>query len=149
MADNYQLFSEIIPKLTIEERVWSERVLRWLQPEECSEDVAKDLKDAGIDVDAVDPDDWPGFQWELTRPDFDLWLYGVECGNVSHVGEFVRAFLARFRLSDSWSLTWAETCSKPRIGEFGGGALFVTVRSVEFFSAAAWIDQQRQAFEAR
>ena len=147
MADNYQLFSEIIPTLTQGERAWAERVLGCTQQPDGPDDAAKILKEAGVDMDAVDLDEWPGFQWSIDSPDSELWLYGEEFGNVSHVAEFVRAFLARFRPAACWHLTWAETCSRPRIGEFGGGAVFVTASAVKVFSPTSWIERRRKAFE--
>ena len=150
MADNYQQFSEIIPALTEPERTWAERVLACNSDGDHADDgtdAKRVLKEAGIRVRTIDCDDWPGFQFELKGPDFDLWLYGHEYANVSHVGEFVRAFLARFRPIACWSLTWAESCSKPRLGEFGGGGLFVTARTVKVFNVAHWVDRRRRKFE--
>jgi hypothetical protein len=139
MADNFQLFSEIVPVLKDKEKAWVEQILGDTDKRE------QMLTDAGIKLDAIDVDDWPGFAWEI---DFkgELWLYAEEYGNVSHAGEFIRAFLARFRPADCWELTWAETCSKPRVGEFGGGALFITARSVRAISAVDWILKHRKAF---
>jgi hypothetical protein len=147
MADNYQLFSEIIPTLTQEERALAERVLGCTQQQDRAGDAAKILKEAGLNMDAVDLDDWPGFQWSIDSPDSELWLYGEEFGNVSHVAEFVRAFLARFRPADCWQLTWAETCSKPRIGEFGGGGLFVTASRVSYCVPHDWLRRRKKKFE--
>ena len=149
MADNYVLFSQVVPRLTAAERAWAERTLGCggrgdeLQHEP---DLARALHDAGIRTRHVDPDDWPGFAWELTRPGNDLWLYSSESGNPVHAGEFVRALLARFRPRDCWTLTWAETCSRPRVGEFGGGGLFVTARSIRAFSASDWLAGRRRTF---
>jgi hypothetical protein len=149
MANNYQLFSDVIRRLTPEEQTWARLVLGSDQQDQGEHEPASVLKEAGLDVAAIDLDDWPGFQWEITEPECDLWLYAEECGNASHVGEFVRAFLSRFHPQDCWQLTWANTCSRPCIGEFGGGGLFVTARSVRFFDAADWMARQRRAFELR
>jgi hypothetical protein len=145
MADNYQLFSEAVRGITAQQRTWIERVLA-CQPDQPDQTTAI-LKDAGFDVDAIDVDDWPDFQWEFIEGDSQLWLHGDDYGNVSHVGEFVRVFLARFSPDQCWSLTWAETCSRPRIGEFGGGGLFVTAKEVTVVNATDWVTQQRRQFE--
>jgi hypothetical protein len=115
MADYYQMFSEVIPAITAAERAWIE------QMHSCDQEPQPTLTEAGFDVQALDLDDWPGFEWEFIEANSQLWLHGDDYGNVSHVGEFVRMFLARFRPNQSWQLTWAELCSKPRISEFGGG----------------------------
>ena len=150
MADNYVLFSQVVPRLTAAERAWAERTLgggeRGDELQHDEPDPARALHASGIRTRHVDPDDWPGFAWELTRPGNDLWLYSSESGNPVHAGEFVRALLARFRRRDCWTLTWAETCSRPRVGEFGGGGLFVTAGSVRAFSASDWLAGRRRAF---
>jgi hypothetical protein len=149
MADCYQLFSEIIPALTPEERVWAEKLLDCTKDREPDESTEKILKEAGVPLNAVDLFEWPGFLWQITDPNRDLWLYGEEYGNVSHAGEFARAFLARFRPTSCWRLTWAETCSRPRVGEFGGGGLFVTAETIKVCSAMDWTLRQRRAFERK
>lgn len=142
MADNYVLFSTIIPRLTPQEQAWVTNLL-----DSDTEDNPPDLAAAGMPLDEVDVDDWPGFQWEIRQPEGDLWLYAEDSGNVQHVGHFVRAFLARFRPNDRWQMTWAETCSKPRIGEFGGGGVFASASSVRFFSAHDWLARRQSYFD--
>ena len=55
-----------------------------------------------------------------------LWLYTEESGSPERVAHLVQKFLGRFRPNQCFSLTYATTCSKPRAGEFAGGAVFVT-----------------------
>lgn len=150
MADNYQLFSEIIPSLTEEEQAWARRILGCTQDQDGqngAEDAGAMLKDGGIDLSAVDSDAWPGFQWNIDETHAGLWVYGEECGNVIHVAEFVRAFLAMFRPTACWQLTWAETCSKPRVGEFSGGGLFVTAASVTLCMPQDWLAERSKEFD--
>ena len=102
MADNYQKFSELVPAIIPKERAWIERVL---EATEATAEQQQVLREAGIRPDTVDPEYWPGFEWKLDADTPDLWLYAEDYGNVSHVGEFVRAFLARFRPDDCWHVT--------------------------------------------
>jgi len=144
LADNYVLFSEVLPALNRKEQAWVTRLLTG-----SCEDWAAELAAAGIDID---PDDevWPGFQWEiLAARRSDLWLYTDESGNVRHVTQFVKALLHRFRPKDSWSMTWAEICSRPRIGEFGGGSAFVTSRGVQFHNAHQWVAKRASLFASK
>ena len=141
MANSYLTFSEVIARLDAHERKWVRRVLG------CDRNVRRTLSGAGLRVSAVDLEDWPGFQWQFNDADSELWLHADESGNVDHVGEFVRAFLARFRPNECWTLTWAETCSKPRVGEFGGGALFITAKALKTFRAAKVIHRLQIRFE--
>ena len=139
MADNYLRFSAILPALSSKEQSWVRRLLA----ESASR---KDLARAGIDVDAIDPEMWPGFSWEIEQPSGELWLYSQDCCDPQHVGQFVRAFLARFRPRECWGLTWAETCSRPIVGEFGGGGIFVTAREIQTFNVHEWLRQRQKAF---
>jgi hypothetical protein len=143
MADNFRKFSELIDNITAGERAWIREVLN------CGSDLMAVLKTAGINTKAVEPEWWPGFEWELREIDGDLWLYSEESGCMEHVAEFVRAFLANFRPKSCWSLTWADTCSNPRIGEFSGGGMFVTATRIRFFMPIDDISWARNRFEKR
>jgi hypothetical protein len=61
----------------------------------------------------------------------------------------VQKFLKKFRPDQCWSLTYATTCSKPRAGEFGGGAVFVTADEIKWQNAYDFIEDQRAAFKAK
>jgi len=37
---------------------------------------------------------------------------------------------------------WANTCSKPRLDAFGGGAALIRKEGVEFLSTSSWIDDK-------
>ena len=132
MADNYTLFSEVVPALNAKEHTWALRLLR-----ASGDGAANSLAAAGIDLD-LQEDPWPAFQWELgPQRSPDLWLYSHECGNLDHVTRFVQALLRRFRRQDYWTLTWAETCSRPRSGEFGGGGGGGDCRRGAFFHCSS------------
>jgi len=60
-----------------------------------------------------------------------------------------KTFLRRFRPDQCWSLTYAIHCSKPRVGEFGGGAIFVTADKINHLNAYDWIAQQQAAFQKK
>ncbi len=67
-------------------------------------------------------------------------------GDVSNVAWLVQKFLKKFRPDQCWSLTYSATCSKPRVGEFGGGAVFVTADTIRWQNAYDFIEEQRAAF---
>jgi len=142
MADNYRLFSEVLPALDADQQAWAAKVLGI----EGGDPAA--LAAASIDSAGIDADDWPGFSWRVLHPSGDLLLYAEESGEVAHVAAFVRTFLARFRPADSWQMTWADTCSKPRVGEFSGGGVFVTAAGVRFLIPQDWLDQLQAEFRA-
>ncbi|MGA2258340.1 MAG: hypothetical protein ABSG53_27055, partial [Thermoguttaceae bacterium] len=59
----------------------------------------------------------------------------------------VHKFLKRFRPDQCWSLTYANTCSKFRVGEFSGGAVFVTANEIKCQNADDFVQLQRAAFQ--
>ena len=78
-----------------------------------------------------------------------MWLYAEESGNPDNVAWLVQKFLKQFRRDQCWALTYAATCSKPRVGEFGGGAIFVMANKITWQNAYDFIEKQRTAFEAK
>ncbi len=75
-----------------------------------------------------------------------LWLYTDESGKPAQVAWLVRKFLKQFRADQCWSLTYATTCSKLRVGDFGGGAVFVTADRIFWQNAYDFVETEREAF---
>jgi hypothetical protein len=65
-----------------------------------------------------------------------LWIHDGGSGDPEHVIAFVRLCAQAFRLKGRWGFQWANTCSKPRLDEFGGGAHIV---NLETGSTIAWV----------
>ena len=169
MADNYLQFSEVVANLTGPEEAWLKEQLQPIRvfgAKEYPEDaVPAELADTeadwtGVrylrDSDDYDPDcDSLGFEHAFHDDSDDggwgrhLWVYAEESGNPDNVAWLVQKFLTRFRPDRCWSITYSTTCSKPRTGEFGGGAIFVTANKIKWQNAYAFIEQQRTAFEAK
>ena len=156
MANNYLQFSEVIPQLTTQEADW----LRGQLEVVCvfgEHEHPEDKLPPGLDRDKADwigcrayrdmldydPNyGWDlGFEYDFSQDDHDqdwgrhLWLYADESGAVDRVSHLVQKFLKAHRPDESWSLTWAVSCSKPRVGEFGGGAVFVTAEEITWQDA--------------
>ncbi len=150
MANNYRQYSESIENLSQEEADWLRKLFdaasneedpaRWTSAQAMA-------KYEGVwDVDDIDDDDLSEFgkiikegasdgdPTPCVRLDIEeegdkiaAWIYAEEHGDVETIGNFIQAFFKKFNKKDAWfSLTWADTCSKLRIGEFGGGAMLVT-----------------------
>jgi len=77
-----------------------------------------------------------------------LWVYSQESGNPDNVAWLVQRLLKKFRPDLCWSLTYATTCSKPRAGEFGGGAVFATADEIRWENAHDFIARQLGQFKA-
>lgn len=126
MADYFTQFSENITELTPDERDW---IRHRLSPEDTGDSV------------------WPDFGWAFVNADETLWIHSDESGSVDNVAAFVQEFLRKFRPTSFWKLTWASTCSRLRVGELGGGALFVTARRVKFMNTFDWVSYEEQKFK--
>lgn len=152
MANNYCQFSEMLELDNEEQADWCKRELAGalsredapadLQSEEWQKWLEGWCKERG--VDEQDADCWPGFDWQVERDangkPTGLWVHDDgESGNLEMLASFVQMFLKKFRPEDCWSLTWADFCSKPRIGEFGGGGIFVTAKKTELMTAYGFV----------
>jgi hypothetical protein len=160
MADNYLQFSEAIVHLSIEERDWLQLQLQTICVfggcEYAEDEIPDNLSMADVtwsgcrafrDLPDEDSDD-DGFQYEFRENEElgrYLWVYAEESGDPARVAHLVQKFLRQFRPHESWSLTYATTCSKLALGEFGGGACFVTASSIDSFDADDFVSGRRAA----
>ena len=170
MANNYLEFSEVIPHLTEAERDWLREQLTLVYVFDGQEYQADELPAGSDPADATwtgcrayrdmpdyDPDfgDEAGFAFEfvIDEPDSSwgrhLWLYAEESACLDRVAHFVQKFLKQFRPHECWSLTYATVCSQPRVGEFGGGAVFVTAAETQWNDSYDFIERQRALFAAQ
>jgi hypothetical protein len=76
-----------------------------------------------------------------------LWLYAEDWGNPENAAYLVQKFLKKSRPDQCWWLTYAATCSKPRVGQFEGGAVFVSADVIQHQTAYGFVEEQRTAFE--
>ena len=152
MANNYLQFSMTVPLKTETEQAWCRASLAALD---------KFLSGAGNDVQQFDTDiasmvieglrkEWShqGFEWSIS-PTIDnaehvaeLWLHADESGDPEQVAAFLRAFLKKFDPNGSLWFSWANTCSKMRVNEFGGGAAVVTADRVTVLDAQNWASRR-------
>ena len=131
MANSYLQFSELIKLASEEEVAWVRRQL----DDDHHADRAWELPE----------DESLGFDWRVFEEPAEarrLWLYTEESGDPLAVGRFVQAYLKRFQPTGSFALTYACTCDKPRVGEFGGGAIYVTAKSIDSFDAHEWAGER-------
>jgi len=133
MADNYIQFSEQINDLTPEIAEWVKEVLLF-DMTDCNvqdyDDARKALADKlSCSLDEVSGIEyWPHFDWELEGADKNsLWLTDNGEGfDLENLMLFVKYLINKWMPDYIFSVTWAETCSKPRVGEFGGGWAVMT-----------------------
>ncbi len=104
MADYWTLFSEIVPCKTKEQQDWLIQKL----------------------TGAVKDDDGTAYPpCEFAAEGKDVWVHSEDSGDIGALADTVAAFQERFEVEEPWSLSWAGTCSKPRVGDFGGGGIVI------------------------
>jgi hypothetical protein len=74
-----------------------------------------------------------------------LWIQG-EYGLNEATTLFLQAFLQTFRPDQAIGIEQAIYADRPRAGEFGGSATFITAKTVEHFSTTEWLEQQQHRF---
>lgn len=145
MANNYRQTSFIIPDLSQPEEAWlrseyERRETAWTSDSGDTDDypIADRFEFAGDAADAADT------TWRR-----HLWIVGDETVNIEAVASLLQAFLAKFRPRRALGFQYSDTCSKMRVDEFSGGAVFITAKSVRFFHADSWLDKQFAAHKKR
>ena len=74
-------------------------------------------------IQQFDDDDYCGIQVEL-EPE-GAWIYGEESFDPDQAAELVQTLLDELEIEEPFVFSWAYSCSKMRLDEFGGGACLV------------------------
>jgi hypothetical protein len=83
-------------------------------------------------------------EWDEGDEPGSVVFFAEECGWPDRVAYLVQKYFQRFHTGECWSLTWSETCSKPRVGEFGGGGMLVTAKRMIFLNAHEFVERQQE-----
>lgn len=86
--------------------------------------------------------EYVGYEYDF-GDDFEeggLWVYSDTSFDPEHVAVLVRALVEELELPGTIIVQWANSCSKPRVDAFGGGA-FAIKRGYE----TIWIDPADEA----
>lgn len=124
MANNYVLFSTLVPlrggdPFPVVKKILTEGVIeRGALVAAGNWDVADEL---GFDFQ---------FEWGAGG---SLIIYSEEAGNVDHAAEFIRTLMQKGLAYEPHVLGWANTCTKARPDEFGGGAILITKKKLYWF----------------
>lgn len=131
MANNYLQFSTELTGLNKEHVAWFKKHLN----ENDKDDPSSPFKKA-YEGDEC----FPCVQCEIEED--RVWFYAEESGSIEHVVEVVQTFFNVFKLHDRFfMLTWACTCSKPRVDEFDGGAVFVTSKNSKWQDSGTFLSR--------
>ncbi len=160
MANNYTLWSEFFQLNSREEYDWMKKVLCLdtsevvFDSENYDENISDNeiifnylSKEFGVELASTyEADYFPGFSVEFSDDESSVSLYTDDSGNIENCVSVIQAFLKKFRPDSFFSIQWADTCSRPRVGEFGGGAAFITANNVEYFSTSSWVNNMYNKF---
>jgi hypothetical protein len=91
-------------------------------------------------VDRVNEEFGEDVGYEHDFEEGDLWVYSDTYFDPDHVAVLLRALVEELELPDTIIVQWANSCSKPRVDAFGGGA-FAIKRGYE----TIWIDAADEA----
>lgn len=86
--------------------------------------------------------DTPCFECTKEGP-AELWIRSEEYGDVNHVAEFLEEVSRSLLNHERIGFQWACTCSKLRVGEFGGGAMWTDGRDSHWHSTYQFLDEAR------
>lgn len=75
-----------------------------------------------------------------------VWVSIEEGGDIPLLAILLRAAMATMpEVEDKQGFQWAETCSKPRVNEFGGGACFIRRgHEIEWLYTGSWLDSRME-----
>lgn len=140
MANNYVEASFCVDNLTEDELAWwkKERL------RECPEDMDPEDMEVPISYNWVIGPVAPSLP---SLPEGNsVWFSHDESIDIDVAAMVIQRFLKECRPEGSVGFCWAETCSKPRLDEFGGGACFITAKLIEWNGAYSWLEDQKKSF---
>lgn len=153
MAENYLQFCFAVPRsnrevLTNEQQKWvadrlcflgelddgsdwSVEEARVLAEEMKSWELVKKLKDEQVPL---------GFRWELDD-NVRLVIWAEDWGDINHVALFLIEYIKRWCPEETIGFEFSRSCSRPRLDEFGGGAVLITANGYDVRTTATLLTQ--------
>lgn len=149
MADNYVQFSDGL-KVDELDLAWIKAKIEYFEnPPDDDSGAAWDEFIAECEAYEVDGAEEAGrgfkssgLEFEVDFTHSEVIFYSEEYGNWYHAARLVQELFRERHPDACWSISWAETCSKARPGEFGGGAAFVTAEDIEVFSTYNFVTKK-------
>ena len=129
MADYFTQFSTTLDLHTVEN---AERAMEWLE---------------SYEEELEGEDEALGFEYELQRADGSseetmLLLYAESDGSPSNAAAWVLKFGKALGMKGRWGFCWANSCSRPVINSFGGGAVVIDFEQDRalYLNTATWAE---------
>ena len=138
MANNYTLFSTIVNGLTKREQAWllkmAELRIQLETDTVLSESNLKKIEEVWGAVDEMDFG-MCNMVVDTSIKEPNVGFYSDDSSNPWVLAQLMRAFFKKFRGGEGlFRLCWADTCSKPRYDEFGGGTVVVLNDKIYFYT---------------
>jgi hypothetical protein len=70
-------------------------------------------------------------RFEKNKQDKNLYIYSEDSANIEAVTHAIHAVQRHYQIETPITFSFADTCSKPRVGEFGGGVVTITRDRIE------------------
>jgi hypothetical protein len=80
-------------------------------------------------------DEW---DFEVAEEKSGIWIHSND-GGTDAACQCVQHLLDRFGIIEAVSFEWANTCSKPRLDAYGGGAAVITATDIKAISTCQWV----------
>lgn len=106
---------------------------RWLQAIRSRN--ATPFNDAGAEAD---DERWLSLEHAEAEGD-TVWIASEEGTDLEYLADVLQDYLQNNDPEGSIGFTWANTCSKLWVDEFGGGAVFITAEDQVWLSASHWL----------
>lgn len=131
MANYYTTYVWYSPKLTKAEQKWFTEELKRR---------AATLADPDDDANA-DYFDWEFFSSKEGAPPDRLKLHNHE-GGEGNVANLLQTFLKRFHPDKVVAFELAQTCDKDRSDGFGGGAVVISAKRIQWLFTYPWVQRR-------
>lgn len=164
MADNYTLLSAALHVDTPEQKAWIEKYLPLIEQaddelfnplleelkreaevldllgawDEVNECVYQGMNGPECSIDDCDDDESKHFLWIRSEDNY---------GSLEGLANLILIWMHKFKITKPFGMQWADTCSKPRLDEFGGGAVLITTNGnsgIYWMSTSQWLDEQAE-----
>lgn len=109
-----------------------------------SEAAANTLEDSlAKAIESEDDDCWLSLDHAEAEGN-TVWIASEEGTDLEFLADVLQDYLQNNDPEGSVGFTWAETCSKLRLDEFGGGAIFITAEDQVWLSTSHWLEIQEE-----
>tara|TARA_B100000497_G_C7623662_1_gene374753 strand:+ start:406 stop:831 length:426 start_codon:yes stop_codon:yes gene_type:complete len=107
-----------------------------------SKEAANTLEDSlASAMESADDDRWLSLDHAEAEDD-TVWIASEEGTDLEFLADVLQDYLQHNDPEGSIGFTWAETCSKLRVDEFGGGAVFITHDNQVWLNTHHWLHIQ-------